>query len=419
MNRLSGRVLAAIALVVATICGVVAGVVLVNRAAPPTAQPSTTPSAPATSAPAPSTGGPPTTEPSDLPTVSFPSDQPTTATTTAPPADFPAVFDRVRSGTVRVLASTCSGTGIGTGFLLDSRTVLTALPTVARAVSVAVVVDGKPVPATVQAESRSVGFASLRLSRAVPGHHFTPSSTTPHAGEAVGVVGLPAGSKASRLLTASVVHTDATTSGNRVRLKGLVALSDVADLGLGGAPVVDGAGRAVGMIVAPEGEPGLKAIPGTALFTLDGGNSPDRGRCSKAKGPRVATTITGDAPDTIRAALQGYFDGINTGDIDAVYAAFEPGVLKGSRSATEKGFRSTYDFTIRIRASQGPNAWVTFDSIFAKGKLAEKPSYTCARWSRVFIFNETNGRARISRVENRGQRPAVPPLLRGVGWLRA
>ena len=84
----------------------------------------------------------------------------------------------MRSGTVRVLASTCSGTGIGTGFLLDSRTVLTALPTVARAVSVAVVVDGKPVPATVQAESRSVGFASLRLSRAVPGHHFQPSSTT-------------------------------------------------------------------------------------------------------------------------------------------------------------------------------------------------------------------------------------------------
>jgi hypothetical protein len=409
MNRLSGRVLAAIALVMATICGVVVGVVLVDRAARPTAQPSTNASAPVTSAPAPSTSNPPTTDPTDLPTVSFPTDQPTTAPTTGPttgpPADFPAVFDRVRSGTVRVLASTCSGTGIGTGFLLDSRTVLTALPTVARAVSVAVVVDGKPVPATVQSESRSVGFASLRLSRAVSGHHFRPSSTTPGTGEAVGIVGVPADRTASRLLTASVVSNDAVTAGNRVNLKGLLALSDVADLGLGGAPVVDGAGRAVGMIVAPQGEPGLKAIPGTALFTLDGGDSPDRGRCGKPAGPRVPTTITGDAPDTIRATLQGYFDGINTGDIDAVYAAFEPGVLKGSRSATEKGFRSTYDFTIRIRASQGPNAWVTFDSIFAKGKLTEKPSYTCARWSRVFIFNETNGRARISRVENRGSDP--------------
>ena len=405
MNRLSGRVLAAIALAVATICGAVVGVVLVNRAAAPIAQPSTSASVPVTSAPAPSSSSPPTTGPSDLPTVGFPTDQPTTATTSGPPADFPAVFDRVRSGTVRVLASTCAGTGIGTGFLLDSRTVLTALPTVARAVSVAVVVDGKPVPATVQAESRSVGFASLRLSRAVPGHHFQPSSTTPSTGEAVGIVGVPADRKASRLLTASVVSTDGVTTGNRVNLKGLLALSDVADLGLGGAPVVDGAGQAVGMVVAPEGEPGLKAIPGTALFTLDGGDSPDRGRCGKPEGPQVPTTITGDAPDTIRATLQGYFDGINTGDIDAVYAAFEPGVLKGSRSATEKGFRSTYDFNIRIRASQGPNAWVTFDSIFAQGKLAGKPSYTCARWSRVFIFNETNGRARISGVENRGTDP--------------
>jgi len=83
-------------------------------------------------------------------------------------------------------------------------------------------------------------------------------------------------------------------------------------------------------------------------------------------------------------------------------------VLTGSRSTTEKGFRSTYDFNIRIRASQGPNAWVTFDSIFARGKLTAKPSYSCARWSRVFIFNETNGRTRISRVENN----AGDPLFR-------
>ncbi len=51
-------------------------------------------------------------------------------------------------------------------------------------------------------------------------------------------------------------------------------------------------------------------------------------------------------------------------------------------------------------ASQGPNAWVTFDSIFARGKLTAKPAYSCARWSRVFIFNETKRRTRISRVED-------------------
>ncbi|HSU37510.1 MAG TPA: hypothetical protein VLJ88_17780, partial [Propionibacteriaceae bacterium] len=69
MNRLSGRVLAAIALVTATICGVVVGVVLVDREASPTAQPGTSGSPPATSATAPSASTPPTIEPSDLPTV--------------------------------------------------------------------------------------------------------------------------------------------------------------------------------------------------------------------------------------------------------------------------------------------------------------------------------------------------------------
>ena len=176
--------------------------------------------------------------------------------------------------------------------------------------------------------------------------------------------------------------------------------------------MVDGAGRAVGMIVAPEGEPGLKAIPGTALFTLDGGDSPDRGRCGKPAGPRVATTITGDAPATIRATLQRYFDGINTGDIDAVYAAFEPGVLKGSRSATEKGFRSTYDFTIRIRASQGPNAWVTFDSIFAEGQADREARRTPVPAGRgCSSSTRRTGAPGSAGWRTRGQRPALPPLL--------
>ena len=335
-----------------------------------------------------------------LPTVLGPTEAPTIGTTTAPSGDFPAVFDRVGSGTVRVLASTCSGTGIGTGFLLDERTVLTALPTVARAVSVAVVVDGKPVPATVQVESRGVGFAALRLARAVAGHHFEPAPTTPKPGDTVGIIGLPGQQRASALRTATVVATDATTSGNRVSVKGMVGLSGAADRGLSGAPMVDGAGRAIGMVVAPRGEKQAQGRPRDRPVHPGRRRQPRAGPLRQALGSASSTTITGDAPAAIRATLQRYFDGINTGDIDAVYAVFEPGVLKGSRSTTEKGFRSTYDFNIRIRASQGPNAWVTFDSIFARGKLTAKPAYSCARWSRVFIFSETNGRTRISRVED-------------------
>jgi len=261
---LSGRAVAAIALAIAVVCGAVAGVVLVNRADQSTGQPQAGSSSPVppTNPAGPSSSIAPTIERSLLPTVLGPTEAPTIGTTTTPSGDFPAVFDRVRSGTVRVLASTCAGTGIGTGFLLDERTVLTALPTVARAVSVAVVVDGKPVPATVQAESRGVGFAALRLARAVPGHRFEPVPTTPKPGDTVGIIGLPGQQRASALRTATVVATDATTSGNRVSLKGLVGLSGAADLGLSGAPMVDGAGRAIGMVVAPRGRSNSKPSPG-------------------------------------------------------------------------------------------------------------------------------------------------------------
>ena len=256
-------------------------------------------------------------------------------------------------------------------------------------------------PAEVLSESRQVGYAVLRLTRAVPGYRFQGTPTAAQVGATLAVIGLDAARRVPTLRTAVVESTSAKTSGNRVSLSGLIGLSGAADPGLNGAPLVNGQGRVMGMIVAPEGERRLKAIPSSALFTLDGGDSPDAGSCGKPLGPQIPTTIRGVAPAAVKTTLRRYFGGINTGDFDRVYAAVEPGVLRGSRSEVEKGFRSTYDFNIRIRAAQGPNAWVTFDSIFAPGRGPER-KLTCARWSRVFIFNESGGRTRISRVENRG-----------------
>ena len=161
-------VVAALALAVAVVLGAGVGYVVVNRSDPGPGVASPTPAGSASSSAVP-TGAASTgiAEPSmtGLPTIGLPTEQPTgtggptaSSTPAPPPADYPATFDRVRSGTVRIFASSCSGTGIGTGFLIDSRTVLTALPTVARAVSVVAVVGGRPVPAEVLSESRQVGL---------------------------------------------------------------------------------------------------------------------------------------------------------------------------------------------------------------------------------------------------------------------
>jgi hypothetical protein len=216
------------------------------------------------------------------------------------------------------------------------------------------------------------------------------------------VVGVPVARTAPTLIKAAVTGTDERGSG----LSGLLALKGSANLGLSGAPVVDGSGGVVGMVVADQDETRLKAVPAP---TLEGAanEAPDEGDCGRPMGPQIPTVITGDAPKASLATLQRYFAGINTGDYDAVFDAFEPGVLKGSRSEIEEGFRSTYDFNIRIEAWQGQNVWVRFDSIFAKGR-GPRSSLTCARWSRVYVFSDSDGGTRIGLVENR----AGVPLFR-------
>jgi hypothetical protein len=389
MQRTSGRVAAMVALAVAVLAGVITGVVLVNRDDPPNAAGPNGGRA-STDPPVQSPTG--STEPPAVqPTFDIPKpDRPNTAT---PPPDLTGVFGRVRSGTMRLVASTCSGTGIGTAYLTGARTAVAALGSVDRAVGVAVLVRGRPVPATVRSVSPKTGLATLRLARSVAGYHFALGAA-PTVGQSVGVVGVPVAGTAPKLTMAEVTATGERGSG----LSGLVALKGAADRGLSGAPVVDGSGSGVGMVVADQDETGLKAVPATAL---DGAKtkSPDEGDCGRPQGPQIPTVITGDAPEAFQSTLQQYFDGINTGDYDAVFDAFEPGVLRGSRSRIEEGFRSTYDFNVRIAAWQGPNVWVRFDSIFAEGK-GPRSSLTCARWSRVFVFRESNGRARIRRVEN-------------------
>ena len=388
MRQRSGRIVAVVALAVAVLAGIGAGAVLVNRGdpTPSAAGPGSTGTSPPATSPAGSD------EPSLDPTIMPKPDPPNTA---SPPPDLAGVFARVRSGVVRVLASTCTGTGVGTGFLTDTRTAVTALVSVDRAVAVVVVVRGRPIPATVRSVSPVTGLATLRLARPVAGYHLALGEAVPTVGQQVGVVGVPVASTAPKLTKAAVTATDERGSG----LSGLVALKGSADLGLSGAPVVDGSGGVVGMVVADDDETTLKAIPAT---TLNGAatQSPDAGSCGRPSGPRIPTVITGDAPEASKATLQRYFTGINTGDYDAVFDAFEPGVLKGSRSEISKGFRSTYDFHIRIEAWQGQNLWVRFDSIFAAGR-GPRRSLTCAHWSRVYIFADSDGGTRIGRVENR------------------
>jgi hypothetical protein len=392
-----GVATAAIALGVAAVCGVLAGVVVnatgltlpfipgaprTGPASEPTAVPSSAQSSGSSAEPSVDT----TLDPS-----------PSSSVPTKPP-DFNAAFAKVKSGVLRVIASTCAGTGIASGFLVGQRIVVTSLAAVAEPAAIVVRIGKRPIPATLVASDPKRGLAVLVLSAAVPGHVFTAGDAQLQVGSWVGVVGRPLNAGAA-LSSHQVTATGKTAGGAAA----LALLDGAGDPGLIGSPLIDPKGRLIGMIVPGEGAE-LLAVPGAALKAAaakPANTKPKKASCGKPLGHEIETTLAGDAPAAVRATLQRYFSAINSGDYDTAYDQLGPGGRGVSKSRAAKGWRSTHDFNIQIRAAAGAEAWVTFDSIFAAGKGPPGTS-TCARWSLVYTFVESGGKTLINRVEGHG-----------------
>nr|WP_239579419.1 serine protease [Microlunatus panaciterrae] len=322
---------------------------------------------------------------------------PASSLTPAPP-DFPAVFALVRSGVVRVLASTCDGTGVGTGFLVGDRTVVTSLQSVSQAVATVVVTSSGPVVARVTSTDQTHGVAVLTLDDSVSGYHFTVKAAQPKVGEAVGVVGLPSRRRAADLSVTTVSSVDESAATSSRRYSGLARVTGSADPGLGGAPVVDGDGAVIGMIFAHPEVKGRVLMPGGAIrksITAPSGAKAKTGHCRHPKGDPRQTVITGGSGRLTRL-LQAYFGGLNDADYQQAYNQLGPKITRtGSLKDFEPGWVSSYDFNIVVRSSSSGRAWVTFDSIFAQGR-GPKGTTTCARWSLDYTLTSSNGRLLIN-----------------------
>jgi hypothetical protein len=394
-----GVATAAIALGVAAVCGVVAGVVVnatglslpfipgasgTGPAREPTAVPSSAQSS--------GFSAEPSVDITLDPTPSSSGSRPTK------PPDFNPAFAQVKSGVLRVIASSCAGSGISSGFLVGQRMVVTALAAVAEPAAIVVRIGKRPVPATLVASDPKRGLALLRLSVSVPGHVFSAEGAQLAAGSWVGVVGRPVDSGA-----AISSHRVTATGGTAGGVAGLAVLDGAADPGLIGAPLIDRNGRVIGMVVPGDGAE-LLAVPGAALKAAaakPANTKPKQASCDKPTGHKVETALAGDAPTAVLATLTRYFSAINSGDYNTAYNQLGPAARGVSRARAARGWRSTHDFNIQIRAAAGSEAWVTFDSIFAAG-IGPPGTRTCARWSLVYTFIESGGKTLINRVEGHG-----------------
>ncbi|WP_460664966.1 S1 family peptidase [Kribbella swartbergensis] len=192
--------------------------------------------------------------------------------------DTEKVRETVRSGVVRVLATTCEGTGEATGVLVGDGRILTAESAVKQPLSLVIVTEDGRVRRANPLGISADGVAVLRLIGRLD-HEPVPLATAdpdPKAERAL------LGYTAARQLTARSVGTAEQPQ----------ALSSVMNAAKLGGPVVDKSGRVVGLVtgetvatstIVPVEKLRQYVAPNAAGLTPEPG-----GTCERSRGPQTA-----------------------------------------------------------------------------------------------------------------------------------
>ena len=313
---------------------------------------------PPITSPAPSTSPAPTTV-----TVTA-SPAPTTSDgtpPTAPPPSFATLFSREQSGVVRIETVGCTDSGIGTGFLLSPRRVLTVAHVVDQSVVVSLIDGNQRTTGTVIGFDRTRDLALVRADRPLSGYRFRLAASPPAVGDEVAAIGFPIGDP--------ITFTRGTISGLDRRepvggtlRTGLIETDAAINPGNSGGPLIGRSGAVVGLVDAKNMAASgigyaVPAAQAAAHLRAWGDGSPvPAADCSDPLGPGQ---VSADVPSPgsldaataagVVAAFTTYFDGINTGDYAAAWAVLSPRLRAGSSlQAFADGDSTSYDSDIRI-----------------------------------------------------------------------
>jgi hypothetical protein len=316
----------------------------------------------------------------------------------------PADVQRVAGpAVVRVLATTCEGTGQASGVLLPSGIVLTATSAIRSPISVAILTqDGKVRRADVKGSTRD-GVAVLAVAgpRNLPTAPFASELPDPSAERALVGYGLNGEQTVAR----------AGTAKQPVKLTGLV------DAGALGAPLVDREGQVIGLftgntvasgnIVAraqlpagPDAE-GLVPVP-TKVCSARGPQSPVE--------PDLAVANTPLAGE-VETALADYLNALNQHDFVAMQSTYASRLRQRSsaevdarKHGTSYAFGAVIEKVTAFGTANDADAEMTFTVLFSPNST-QANGQTCARLRIKYHLIREQQRLRIDGASTQANRP--------------
>lgn len=316
--------------------------------------------------------------------------------------DTAEVLETAGPSVVKVLATTCEGTGVASGVLLDDGLVLTASSSIKQPMSVALVTNtGEVRPANVLGSSTD-GVAVLRMVGQLPGKAQLAPKDPPAAAERAVVAYIANGLQTIQLLGPAEEPKPLPTVLNATKL---------------GAPALDNKGRVVGLITG-DTVPTAKIVPLEKLRQYAGTGQPGitpepGGKCPRSRGPQLPivpelavanTPVAGEA----QKLLGNYLTATNKHDFAAVQQYYSKAL---ARHLTEKRDRdnhqTSYLFGARIIEVTQPgaevNARMTYTALFSPNSPGAQ-GQTCHRLDKRYRLVRENGRLVIDSA------PAVQPL---------
>lgn len=320
------------------------------------------------------------------------------------PTSFSTAYQKDSSGVVKIIASTCNGTGEGSGILLPSGMVATVAHVVDGAVAVGVTSGSTTTSATVVGYDGARDLALLKPSTPLPGHALAFDSNSAPVGSPVAALGYPLDQPLT-LTTGAVSGLARTISIDGTNRNDLIETDTSLNPGNSGGPLITAGGSVIGLVDAKNVTAagiGYAVDGAVAAKELDAWESDPQpqpqGSCQNALGPAATSgpAVSGSPgadSAAITSTLTSYFNDINDGKYAAAYALLDPQAQsQTSLSQFAQGDATSYDFDISVGAVTSlpdGNAQVPVSFTSIQDSADGPNGDTCDNWT--LNYTMTNG----------------------------